>query len=114
MALLAEHRLNPCIVSPKRCELFLRHFDVLTACVQTVPLPQFFGEELEFALRASSEFRVRTVTGAPAAINVGKPHADGEPPVTHLTLGSFSVYISHPSPPPSPQLLPPPHSASHL
>src|ERR1700693_1828771 len=95
MTLLAKDRLNLSIVTPKRCQLFLRHFDVLTARVQTIPLSQFFGQQLEFAFRAPGEFRVRTITFAPAAINVGVAHADIKWVVTDLDLGSFDGWVTH-------------------
>jgi len=76
MTLLAKDRLNLSIVTPKRCQLFLRDFDVLSAIVQAIPFPQFFSQQLEFALRAPGEFRVGTITLPPAAINVGVADAD--------------------------------------
>src|SRR6266849_597297 len=95
MTLLAQDRLDVSVFPPKGCQLFLRHFDVLAARVQTVPFAQFFGQQLQFAFRTPSEFRVGTITGAPAAINVGISYAHVERVVTHLDPGSFNGWITH-------------------
>src|SRR5260370_33148076 len=95
MTLLAKDRLKLSIVTPKRCQLFLRDFDVLSAIVQAIPFPQFFSQQLEFALRAPGEFRVGTITLPPAAINVGVADADVKWIVTDLDLGSFYGWITH-------------------
>ena len=76
MMLLAQDCLNLCIVPPKCCQLFLRDFDVFSAMLQTIPLAQFFGQQMQFALRAAGEFCVRAITFAPAAIDVGVADAD--------------------------------------
>src|SRR5258707_2180010 len=95
MTLLAKNRFNLSIVTSKRCQLFLRYFDVLSAVVQTVPFPQFFGQQLQFALRTSRKFRVGTITFAPFAVNVGEPDSDIKWVVSHLDLSFFDGWIAH-------------------
>ncbi len=78
MALLAKDSLNIRIFTPKRCQLFLRDFNIFPPILEPVPFAEFFSQQLEFAFRTPGKFRVRTIPGAPAAINVGIPHADVE------------------------------------
>src|SRR6266699_6269875 len=95
MALLAKDCLNFGIFPTKGCQVFLRDFDVLSAIVQTVSFPQFFGQQLEFAFRAPGKFGVRTITVSPAAINVGVAHTHVKRAVTHFHLGSLDGWIAH-------------------
>src|SRR6266700_2213519 len=95
MTLLAQDGFNVSVFAPKRCQLFLRHFNVLSTVVQTIPLSQFFGQQLEFAFRTPSEFRVGTITFAPFAVNVGKPDSDIKWVVTDLDLSFFNGWIAH-------------------
>src|SRR6266487_3866761 len=95
MALLAKDSLNIRIFPPKGCQLFLRDFNIFPPILEPVPFAEFFSQQLQFALRTPGKFRVRTITFAPAAINVGVAHTDIKGVESYLDLGSFNGWVTH-------------------
>src|SRR5450432_4202413 len=95
MALLAKDTLDIRILSPKYRQLPLTHLNLLFSILQTIQLTKLWSEELQFTLRTSVEFRVRTITFSPTAINVGKAHADVKWVESHLDLGFFNGWVAH-------------------
>src|SRR6266571_6081599 len=95
MTLLTEDGLDVSVFASKCCQLFLRDLDMLSAIVETVPFAQFFGQLLQFTFRTPGEFRVGTITFAPAASNIRIPNTHIERVVTHLDLGSLNGRVAH-------------------
>src|SRR5712692_8128467 len=95
MALLTKDGLSIRIFTPKGCQLFLRDFNIFPPILEPVSFAEFFGQQLKFALRTPGKFRVRTITFAPAAINVGESLADIERVVSHPHLLAFDGRITH-------------------
>src|SRR6266487_227537 len=95
MPLPAKDGLHIRIFPPKGCQLFLRDFNVFSPILEPVPFAKFFSQQLQLALRASGKFGVRTITFAPAAINVGEPDTDIEWVESYLDLGFFNRWVTH-------------------
>src|SRR5712692_3089656 len=95
MALLAKDGLHIRIFTPECCQLFLCDFNVFSPILESVPFAKLFSQQLELTFRTPGKFGVRTITGAPATINVSIPHTHVEWIVAHLDLGYLDSWIAH-------------------